>query len=822
MAERRFALVVATSNYRDKSMRQLKAPGFDALALSKVLRDPDVGMFDLAVIRNRDSHVVQQGIEQFCSNRDVDDTLLLYFSGHGIKDDAGNLYLAARNTTQQLLRSTGISDEFLRDVMKSCRARRQVLILDCCFGGAFARGLLSKGEADKVGINELFQGQGRVILTASTAMEFAFEDGNVKSKSRLSVFTKTLVSGLETGEADIDGDGRISVQDLYNYAYKRIALPGSRQTPTISSVGQEGEIILAQVAQALRQPRTVPALGTSVTHVARQLDLRPWVRIRDQGSEGSNPAVAAVTAIETCLALGKKDTRLSPRYIYQKAKQLDGGKPEVDGGIQMETLVRVLEEYGTVPEKTWPYVAEKWQLPKGETWQKLDAEAQEYRVRFLPVTAADEIPMHLAKGRPVLGSFAVHQSAWFSDDAQQRGIIGGVSGKKTDQILGSIALTIVDFDSARNVIHFAHTWGTKWGNAGFGEMPLSTAQATFVGDQMWAVEMRSPRPFQWSETQVLSRTDFPAGPEPSGPPAAVKEIRPTRRTAPASPGKMQRSVFDANHQQGDWSGANLPANALVRSEGSQPVKDRAANDTYDALGTFYTFFKDIFGRDSWDGKGAPLEAVIHFGRNFENAFWDGRRAVLGDGGRGLRHFHRLDIVAKEFSMGLLQKETKLIYQGQSGAVFQSVALVFSAMVKQYALNEDSRTSTWLIGDDLVEGQPLMSLENPGSAYDSKVFGKDPQVAHMSGYQESKLDNGGIHMNCGIPNRAFVLAAKALGGHSWDVAGRVWYTLICSGKLKPATTIAQFASQTVALAKSEFGAAAARKIQSAWSDVGIKG
>ena len=241
MAERRFALVVATSNYRDKSMRQLKAPGFDALALSKVLRDPDVGMFDLAVIRNRDSHVVQQGIEQFCSNRDVDDTLLLYFSGHGIKDDAGNLYLAARNTTQQLLRSTGISDEFLRDVMKSCRARRQVLILDCCFGGAFARGLLSKGEADKVGINELFQGQGRVILTASTAMEFAFEDGNVKSKSRLSVFTKTLVSGLETGEADIDGDGRISVQDLYNYAYKRIALPGSRQTPTIPASGRKAK-----------------------------------------------------------------------------------------------------------------------------------------------------------------------------------------------------------------------------------------------------------------------------------------------------------------------------------------------------------------------------------------------------------------------------------------------------------------------------------------------------------------------------------------------------------------------------------------------------
>ena len=850
MADRRYALVVATSDYRDKNFRKLTTPGFDAKALAKVLRDPNVGMFKLTILVNKDAHVIEQGIERFCAGRAVDDTLLLYFSGHGVKDDAGNLYLAARNTTQPLLRSTGVSDAFLRDVMKSCRARRQVLILDCCFGGAFAKGLLAKAGGDTVGVNERFQGQGRVILTASNAMEFAFEDGGVKGETRLSVFTRTLVSGLQSGEADIDGDGQISVQDLYNYAYKRIALPGSRQTPTISAVGQEGEIILARVPEAARARKASRALMTVGTPSARRLDLRPWVRIRDQGSEGSNPAVAAVTALETVFALRGSDIRLSPRYVYQKAKQLDEQNQDADLGMNMETLIRVLQEFGAPPEEAWPYVPGKWQMPKNANWENLDEQAQPYRARLISVTAADEIPLHLAKGRPVLGSFNVHESMWYGTDTTQRGVIRKPPAKNENPLIGSIALTIVDFDETRKVIHFAHTWGPAWGNLGFGEMALDTAQAIFAGEQMWAVEARSSGPFLWSgptpftppQAQAaapLSANDLVSPPsQPAAVPvkvdtaagrqstitrsqrAARKERHPEPATGPMS-GKPHRKVFNANYQQGDWSVAKLPAKALARTEGSAPTGDPAIDDTYDALGRVYDFFQLTFQRDSWDGKGAPLEAVVHFGRNFENAFWDGRRVVLGDGGTVMKTFCRLDIIAKECSTGLLQSETKLRYEGQSGALFQSVALVFASMVKQYVLKQTAMDANWLVGDGLIaDGKALMSLEQPGTAYNNAVLGQDSQIGHMSKYRKVAFDNGGIHINCGIPNRAFVLAAKGLGGYSWEVAGRIWYAAVCGGKLGAHTTFARFATQTIAEAKKSFNASVARTIRSAWLKVGV--
>jgi hypothetical protein len=844
MAEGRHALVVSISDYRDKSLRKLKAPAFDGKALAKVLRDPAIGMFDLTLVSDKDAHVVEQAIERFYAGRSVDDTLLLYFSGHGIKDDAGNLYLAARNTTQHLLRSTAIPDAFLREVMKGCRARRQVLILDCCFGGAFAKGLLTKAGTRSVGVNEMFEGQGRVILTASNAMEFAFEEDEIKGEPRLSVFTRTLVRGLQSGEADVDGDGQVSVQDLYSYAHKRIALPGSSQTPTISSVGQEGEIILARVPAGATGRTASPLLPSTGAATARRQDLRPWVRIRDQAFEGSNPAVAAVTAVETFLAVQGSDMRLSPRYVYQKAKLLAGGKQEQDTGVTMEILARVLEEFGAAPEKAWPYVPGKWQMPKNQTWKTLDAQAEPYRARLIPVTAIDELPMHLAKGRPVLGSFKVHESSWYGKDTTQRGVIGKppVSGKSVE--IGTIALTIVDFDAARQVIHFAHTWGPAWGDRGFGEMPVETAQATFVGEQMWAIEARSKASFSWSPASALPGAGVPPAGQAPGEPAApvpdeteTPDAAPTRerragagaarkartgRTEAALSGKARRLVYDAKHERGDWSKEKLPAKALARREGAPSTGDRAVDATYDALGRVHAFFHEVFGRDSWDGRGAPLEAVVHYGRDFENAFWDGRRVILGDGGENLTDFYRLDVIAKECSMGFVQSETGLRYQDQSGALFQSLGLVFASMVKQFASKQTAAKANWLIGDGLVaKGRALVSLEEPGSAYDNPVLGKDPAVGHMAKYVKTASDNGGVHINCGIPNRAFVLIARELGGHSWDRAGKVWYEVVCSGKLRPGTGFAQFASRTVATAKTRFGVDVERTVRAGWAKVGIK-
>src|SRR5205823_8732745 len=181
---------------------------------------------------------------------------------------------------------------------------------------------------------------------------------------------------------------------------------------------------------------------------------------------------------------------------------------------------------------------------------------------------------------------------------------------------------------------------------------------------------------------------------------------------------------------------------LARGEGQPPTGDAAVDQTYDALGAFFTFFNDVFKRNSWNGKGAPLEAVVHFGREYENAFWDGRRVILGDGGKIFKSFHRLDIVAKEYGMALVQSETNLVYQDQSGALLQSLGLVFASMVKQYALNQTAAEADWLIGDGIIDGgRALMSLEQPGTAYKNNVLGGDPQVDHMSKYTKLEVDNG---------------------------------------------------------------------------------
>jgi Zn-dependent metalloprotease len=295
--------------------------------------------------------------------------------------------------------------------------------------------------------------------------------------------------------------------------------------------------------------------------------------------------------------------------------------------------------------------------------------------------------------------------------------------------------------------------------------------------------------------------------------------------AAAEPGGPRRAIYDAKHAQGDWSTGSPPARSLVRAESDPPVGDATVDQTYDALGAFHHFFREVFGRDSWDGKGGTLEAVVHFGRKFENGFWDGRRVVLGDGGGffGIGPTHRLDLIAKEFAMGMALKETGLRYQGESGALVQSLGCVFAIMVKQHHLGETAARSKWLIGDGLLKkGRALYDLAHPGTAYDTRELGKDPQIAHYSEFVKAKDDNGGVHTNCGIPNRAFVLAAKALGGHSWERAGQVWYDTVCGGHLSPTTTFRKFAQRTLEKARTRFAKEknVARAIKEAWGKVGI--
>jgi Zn-dependent metalloprotease len=290
--------------------------------------------------------------------------------------------------------------------------------------------------------------------------------------------------------------------------------------------------------------------------------------------------------------------------------------------------------------------------------------------------------------------------------------------------------------------------------------------------------------------------------------------------APAAAPEPERTIHDAGNSE------DLPGE-VVRREGGAPSRDASVNRAYDGLGATFALFADAYGRDSIDGAGLPLDATVHYGRDYANAFWDGERMVFGDGdGEMFRDFTlSLDVIGHELAHGFTQYTANLRYSGQSGALNESVSDVFGSLVKQHELGQSAEEADWLIGADLftdeVEGRALRSMKAPGTAYDDDVLGKDPQPGHMDDFVRTTADNGGVHINSGIPNRAFHLFATALGGNAWENAGRVWYDTLTAGSLTPDTDFAQFAAATLDAARERFGEGDEHKaVRAAWKRVGV--
>src|SRR6266516_2217001 len=242
----RLALVVATSTYTDPGLRQLRAPARDADDLAEVLADPGIGGFAVTTVIDQPAQQIRLAIEDFLDGRGTGDLLLVYLSCHGLLDARRRLYFAAADTRKDRLGSTAVEAAWVLDQLEHCRARRQVLILDSCFSGAFAHG--AKGEVD-LGLRDRFlgQGRGRVVLTASTATEYSFEgDPTDAAVPAGSVFTAALVQGLRTGAADTDHDGLIFVDDAYAYVFDHVQAAGAAQTPQRWLYGAEGKILLAR------------------------------------------------------------------------------------------------------------------------------------------------------------------------------------------------------------------------------------------------------------------------------------------------------------------------------------------------------------------------------------------------------------------------------------------------------------------------------------------------------------------------------------------------------------------------------------------------
>lgn len=241
----RTAFVVANDSYADPRLRRLRAPAADADELARVLSDAEIGSFDVQVSMNEPEHVVRRKLSAFFENRGLDDLLVLHLSCHGLKDDDGRLYFATADTELDHLEATAIPSEFVNRQMTRSRSRRIVLLLDCCYSGAFATGLMSRA-GDRVDIKERFDGRGRIVLTASSAMEYSFEGDELAGQGRPSVFTSAVVRGLATGEADRNRDGWISVDELYDYAYDEVRAVTPSQTPGKWVFDVQGDLYVAR------------------------------------------------------------------------------------------------------------------------------------------------------------------------------------------------------------------------------------------------------------------------------------------------------------------------------------------------------------------------------------------------------------------------------------------------------------------------------------------------------------------------------------------------------------------------------------------------
>jgi hypothetical protein len=255
----RLALVVATTTYADESLRRLRAPAWDAADLAEVLADRAIGGFTVISVIDQSAQRILLAVADFLHGRSPDDLLVVYLSCHGVLDARRQLYLAATDTRKDRLAATGIKSQWLLEQLDDCRARRQVLILDCCFSGAFAHG--AKGESDLDLSDQFFShGRGRTVLTASRATEYSFEGQSLTvASSAGSVFTTALVAGLRTGAADTDHDGFITVDDAFDYASDQVRAQNAAQTPQKWLYGAEGKILLARnPAGLIVTPASIP------------------------------------------------------------------------------------------------------------------------------------------------------------------------------------------------------------------------------------------------------------------------------------------------------------------------------------------------------------------------------------------------------------------------------------------------------------------------------------------------------------------------------------------------------------------------------------
>ena len=331
------------------------------------------------------------------------------------------------------------------------------------------------------------------------------------------------------------------------------------------------------------------------------------------------------------------------------------------------------------------------------------------------------------------------------------------------------------------------------------------------------LSLRADEPMREMALQLL-RDDQAVRDERADHATRPAPFRPALETK-AAPMQPDRAIHDGGGR------AALPGD-LVRAEGAEPTGDAEVDRAYDGAGDVFDLYAAEFGRNSLDGAGMPLVATVHHRRDYNNAFWNGDQMAYGDGdGRIFQTFTELSVIGHEMTHGVVQFSGGLVYQGQSGALNESVSDVFGILSVQRARGETAAQSDWLLGSGIlgpdINGAALRSMEAPGTAYDDPLLGRDPQPYHMDLYADTTDDNGGVHINSGIPNHAFYLYAQYLGGSAWERPGQVWYHAL-QALNNPLATFADWAVRTVdsAIELHGTGSPEVVMLRRAWRLVGL--
>jgi len=437
----KFALVIGNTEYADPGLAQLTAPGKDAEDFARVLKDRGVCSFDeVNVLLNQPESSVRGAIDEFFDQKKPDDLLVLYFSGHGVRDEIGALYLAVKNTIRSRLRSTAIKSDYIREVMDQSRSRRQVLVLDCCNSGAFQQGTKA-ATGMSVGTASAFEGgYGRIILTASDSTQFAWEGDKVIGETDNSLFTHYLVEGLE-GEADLDGDGRITVDELYDYAYEKVKHATPKQTPSKFSSKQQGEIILRQ-NMPMEEIKSVPLPAPLLDSIDN-----PFSDIR----------LGAVTQLTKLLNGKNLGMARSAREALEKIAEEDDSRQVQRAAAQALGSVR---EEGRKAEVAEPDVrakeAERIIQPRAEAAKRVVPQAIPSVEKSSAPTSNQQAILWMTSGWTIAGAIggAVYWAA--GDFAEPLGsIVGwGIGGMITAVILSSQKI----ISNEKNIYLVTLTW----------------------------------------------------------------------------------------------------------------------------------------------------------------------------------------------------------------------------------------------------------------------------------------------------------------------------------------------------------------------------